>query len=260
MRKKILFIVAVALAIFLNAFFIYYQEQPVLDVQSTLIDGIFVWSVNRFLIIGLFPMIIYSYFIRCLQDKTNINVVIRRKNRFAVWRKEAEKLFNLTLISFFIDVGLSFISCDILNGTNMKYSMLEGDKFYKNSYLGLTCLLGLKIDYCPKLNFLNVVTFIFINVLQLYLVLIVANGIRWLISPTVSYVVLYGVCGLFGVNHAAKYYGIDRMGIKTFGQDYYYEILKPDVFLQKIFIELIIFLLVTLIVKIYINRKNFLET
>lgn len=258
MKKRILFTLSLTVFITINALFRFFIDEKVSGVNSCLIDGIFTWSVNRFLIIGLIPMIVYWYFIEELNQDNNTNIIIRRKDRFEIWLEESRKILSLCLFSFLFDIFISFLFSIVFNGINSNYSKLSGDAFLKHSYLGITCFEKLNTTVCPKLNIVNVVVFIVINLLQIFLLVIVANAVRWLISTVVSYVCLFGFCGLIGVNFAAKFYGLSDLGIKSSNGDYYYEILKKDIYLQKIFVEIVFISIAFLIVKIFINRKNFI--
>lgn len=258
MKNKIIFICLIVVSVILNAFIIKFQGQPAISIDSILIDGIFVWAVDKFLTIGMIPIIIYITFLRDLYNEKNLNIVIRKHNRIMIWIEESNKLFILTLIAFILDLSLSFIMSIILNGFESRYSLLDGDDFYKYSYLGVTSLLYDSINGCPKLHFFNILAFILINLAQIYLLLIVANCIRWTLTPIVSYIFLYGVCGVIGVNHASKNYGVYKLGIKSHAKDFYYEILNINLFLKKFLIAIIIILIANITVRIFMNRKNFL--
>lgn len=256
-----MYLFAVVAAVIISGLFRYSSiENELYNINSSMIDGVLVWAADKFLIIGIIPMIIIIYNNLVKNSEYSSSIVVKYNNRLRLWLRQECRILFICMGTMVFVMLFSGLLAYILNDGRMYMDFNETDT-WSYTYIGRTLKLQ-GVDSGIYINYVTCVVVAFvINSLEMFLIVLVSNVFEWISgSVMISVIISFAFCIMVGVNPQAGYgYSLGFLDIKVQPGDFYYELINPQVAFTRALIILLLVGLINILAVPFVKRRNFVK-
>lgn len=237
-------------------------EHQLLHISSTMMDGAIVWAADKMLIIGIVPMVMIAYNNILKNAEYRAQIVTRYHSRWHLWINQEKRILILSMGTMLTLMVFSGLFAWLLNEGRTVVNLEEAFLLPNDSYLGKTLLqMGMiQGDTNIHLNYFLFCLMVWaINSLEMFVIVLISNGIEWIFHSKIWSVILpYSFCIIIGVNpQAGRSYGMGLFrGIKSSAVDFYQELLNPTTFISRILVILAIVLIVNSLAVSFVKKRD----
>lgn len=236
-------------------------EDGLYSIESSCVDGMFVWSADKLLIIGLIPMVIIAFNLILKKYENNSYIIFRYDSRIKIWIRQEIRLLLACMAAMFMLMFFCGVFALLISGGKLLIPVEEVLESLDSTYLGYT-FKGYNIDTNININYIYMALQCFIiNSLEIFLIVLISNVLEW-ISNSVMFTTLlsFGFCIIVGVNPQAGYaYKFKFLNIKVFPGEFYNELLNQELYFQRLLMLLIIIFIINLLIVPIVRKRDFIS-
>lgn len=255
-KNVIIFVIAIIASIVISNVLIFNESEKLNNISSVGLDGIIVWAQSRFLIIGLIPMLISTFFLMVSKRRKNSIFIVRSSSRKAIYINDLAMMIKVTMFVMLINIVISTINATFWNGGKFLCMPLM-DNSEIDTYLEAAVIEG----FCEeKFNIILAICLAYIiGVIEIMIVLSINQLIYYILGKRMpALVITYIISIVLGVFPKSSKYAF-YFGIKVAAGTYYRETANFTFGFIKIFELCIIETILFFITLYFARKKDYLE-
>lgn len=242
--------------------FLFRQENIKLTLSGGY-DGIFVWGVNRMLILGIMPISIGALWNAVFDNDIRPVNVIRYSNRWKLYKKQSLKLLAISLASVVIAIVVSYGMAYFLNDARQiapEEMIINDEKWVSYEWAANRNSVDLGLEIYEYNRILSIIQVVLINTLWVFLSALIINNMMWRFKyRIIPLFICFSAYILVGIK--AKpfpwVYKLEYFGFNISIFDYYQEITSLSRAFQG-YIWVFVFITIVLIIgKMIVQKKDF---
>lgn len=240
---QIMYIIIAVLCVFQNLSWV--RTAYMNGFEAGIWDGVFVYSASGFVRSMVVPLVlIYGILYNMRQDFTPVYIT-HMTDRLKLWNRGMIRAFMIALTSVLIMMFISAVTVLIKTGNTQLVS-------YYSIIRGEFMLLGMNV---PDTNILlMLIMSIFINTMDLFIKLLLAQFIYWITDNQIISVLSVIIMGVIP-SRMTKYNNLYHY--KPEGGMYYSELLNSQRIIEDVLIFIMVITLIEILARFFLPGKNF---